>query len=164
MDLVDLGYNEQVCVDFFAVVITNMASRYSAEKTIEWRVMDVRHMMELKDEEFEVAIDKGTLDAMISGSPWDPPPEVRQNTSEYINEVGSYIIIASHLIGVLAYIFALPPSCKTTINQLLLLMASLGFQDTHTRRSLPLYNLSTATLHDTHIDEGLMGVGNRGPS
>ena len=93
MDLVLLGYEEQVCVDFSAVVIANMASRFRPENAIEWRVMDVRHMVEFGDEEFEVAIDKGTLDAMISGSPWDPPPEVKQNTSDYINEVSSNVLI-----------------------------------------------------------------------
>ena len=38
---------------------------------------------------FDVAIDKGTLDAMISGSLWDPPEQVRRNTGLYIDEVRS---------------------------------------------------------------------------
>lgn len=35
----------------------------------------------------DLAIDKGTLDAMISGSLWDPPEVVRNNTKKYIDEV-----------------------------------------------------------------------------
>ena len=48
--------------------------------------MDVRKMA-FEDETFDVAIDKGTLDTMISGSLWDPPEEVRRCTREYIDEV-----------------------------------------------------------------------------
>ena len=50
-------------------------------------------MTEFEDNSFEAAIDKGTLDAMIWGSPWDPPPDVRKNTSEYINEVETFTCI-----------------------------------------------------------------------
>lgn len=65
-----------------------MAARHSAdEASISWRVADVRHMTDIVDAAFDVAIDKGTLDAMISGSLWDPPEEVRTNTRLYIDEV-----------------------------------------------------------------------------
>ena len=55
-------------------------------KGIDWLVMDVRNMS-FKDGVVDVAIDKGTLDTMISGSLWEPPPEVRKITSEYVTEV-----------------------------------------------------------------------------
>lgn len=61
--------------------------RYASEKGIKWKVLDVRNMSEFKDGEFSVAVDKGTLDAMISGSPWNPPEEVKNNTGNYIDEV-----------------------------------------------------------------------------
>ena len=86
--MVSLGYKNQVCIDFSSIVIKETASRYASQQdSINWQVMDVRHMTEFDDNSFEVAIDKGTLDAMIWGSPWDPPPDVRKNTSEYISEV-----------------------------------------------------------------------------
>ena len=86
--MVSLGYKNQVCIDFSSIVIKETASRYaSQQESIKWQVMDVRHMTEFEDNSFEAAIDKGTLDVMIWGSPWDPPPEVRKNTSEYMNEV-----------------------------------------------------------------------------
>ncbi len=31
---------------------------------------------------------KGTLDAMLHGSLWDPEPDVKQNVTAYVNEVG----------------------------------------------------------------------------
>ena len=35
----------------------------------------------------DVAFDKGTLDAMIYGSPWSPPEEVMENSGRYLSEV-----------------------------------------------------------------------------
>lgn len=51
-----------------------------------WSVMDVR-ALELPDGSVDVAVDKGTLDAMIHGSAWDPPEDVRTNVGKYVNEV-----------------------------------------------------------------------------
>ncbi|RAL61318.1 hypothetical protein DID88_009454 [Monilinia fructigena] len=62
-----------------------MSQKYSELNTI-WTVMDVRDM-KLGDGETDVAIDKGTLDAMIHGSMWEPPQEVRDNVGRYVNEV-----------------------------------------------------------------------------
>ena len=44
-------------------------------------------MSELSDKSVGVAFDKGTLDAMIFGSPWSPPEIVKENTSKYLGEV-----------------------------------------------------------------------------
>ena len=54
---------------------------------IEWRKEDVRHMDSVPSESIDVAFDKGTLDAMIHGSPWSPPDDVKENTSQYLREV-----------------------------------------------------------------------------
>lgn len=48
--------------------------------------MDVRNL-QIPDASVEVAIDKGTLDAMIHGSMWDPPADVRSNVGKYVDEV-----------------------------------------------------------------------------
>jgi hypothetical protein len=53
--------------------------------------MDVRDL-QLPDASIDVAIDKGTLDAMIHGSLWDPPDDVKDNVGKYANEVHSHII------------------------------------------------------------------------
>ena len=71
-----------------------MRLKHAAATTIQWRVVDVRDMDVFEDGSFDVAIDKGTLDAMISGSLWDPPPEVRRNTGLYVDEVGAPCLCA----------------------------------------------------------------------
>jgi SAM-dependent methyltransferase len=64
-----------------------MAERHRNKPGVEWRCMDVRNMADLADKSVGVAFDKGTLDAMIHGSPWSPPPDVRENTGKYLAEV-----------------------------------------------------------------------------
>ncbi|KAF7874212.1 hypothetical protein EAF04_002884 [Stromatinia cepivora] len=84
-DLHTAGYRNQTSIDFSEVVIQRMSKKYSHLNTT-WTVMDVRNM-KLEDGEIDVAIDKGTLDAMIHGSMWDPPQEVRENVGCYVDEV-----------------------------------------------------------------------------
>lgn len=86
-----MGYKNQVCVDFSSVVIRDMAAMFKEYEDIQWKVADVRRMSDFKDGEFDVAIDKSTLDAMIWGNVWNPPDEVIQNTSAYTNEVGDML-------------------------------------------------------------------------
>ena len=82
-DLLALGYTEQVCVDFSETVIEQMRSQCP---DLDWRVEDVRNLTSA-DSAFHFAIDKGTLDAMIWGSNWDPPQDVRDNIRRYVDEV-----------------------------------------------------------------------------
>ena len=64
-----------------------MKDRHAETEGIKWRLMDVRNMKGLDDCSVDIAFDKGTLDAMIHGSPWSPPQEVRNNTAAYLREV-----------------------------------------------------------------------------
>ena len=64
-----------------------MTERYKNRPAIEWRQMDVRDMVGVADGSVAVAFDKSTMDAMIHGSPWDPPPMVRDSTARYLAEV-----------------------------------------------------------------------------
>lgn len=54
---------------------------------IRWEKMDVRGMDALAAGSVDVAFDKGTLDAMIHGSPWSPPEDTVRNTGAYLREV-----------------------------------------------------------------------------
>lgn len=55
---------------------------------IEWKKLDVRRMdKDIPDASVDVAFDKGTLDAMIHGSPWSPPEDTITNTGKYLREV-----------------------------------------------------------------------------
>lgn len=47
--------------------------------------MDMR-VLQSSDRLVDVAIDKGTLDAMIHGSLWDPPPDVRSIVGKYVKD------------------------------------------------------------------------------
>jgi len=64
-----------------------MAKQHGDMAGIEWKCMDVRNMAEVSDKSIRVAFDKGTFDAMIHGSPWSPPDDVRENTSRYLREI-----------------------------------------------------------------------------
>lgn len=54
---------------------------------IQWEKLDVRNMESIPDNSVDVAFDKGTLDAMIHGSPWSPPDDTVENTGQYLREV-----------------------------------------------------------------------------
>lgn len=82
-----MGYKNQICVDFSTVVVQAMSIKHQSVEGITWKQADVRCMDQIPSESVDIAFDKGTLDAMIHGSPWDPPDEVLQNTSRYVGEV-----------------------------------------------------------------------------
>lgn len=64
-----------------------MTKRHAEISGIEWKRADVRNLEMLADKSVDVAMDKGTLDAMIYGSGWNPPDEVKINTGCYMREV-----------------------------------------------------------------------------
>ncbi|KAI9824566.1 MAG: hypothetical protein M1832_001655 [Thelocarpon impressellum] len=78
-----LGYTEQTSIDFSPTVIRLMRAR---QPHLDWQVMDIREL-KFADESFDVAVDKATLDAMLHGSLWDPPEDVRSNVGTYVDEV-----------------------------------------------------------------------------
>jgi hypothetical protein len=84
-DLHALGYTNQISVDFSQVVVNAMMIKYSSLNT-QWSVMDVRKL-ELPSASIDIAVDKGTLDAFIHGSLWDPPDDLRGNVGKYVDEV-----------------------------------------------------------------------------
>ncbi|KAL8921898.1 MAG: hypothetical protein Q9208_005502 [Pyrenodesmia sp. 3 TL-2023] len=67
-------------------VVETMSKRDAETEGIDWKQADVRQMDLIPSESVDVAFDKGTLDAMIHGSPWDPSEEVLDNTGRYIRE------------------------------------------------------------------------------
>lgn len=70
-----------------------MTERHKEIPGIQWSRIDVRDMPSIESGSIDVAFDKGTLDAMIYGSPWSPPDEVRENTSRYLKEVRGWLFL-----------------------------------------------------------------------
>lgn len=65
-----------------------MMSTYHAKiDGIHWEHADVRNMPMVEDQSIDVALDKGTLDAMVYGSCWDPPDEVKTSMRSYMHEI-----------------------------------------------------------------------------
>ena len=87
-------------------------------------------MTDIPSHSIDVAIDKGTLDAMISGSLWDPPDVVRTNTKKYIDEVRLYRSQTQTLI------------IGSNVDVLL----TTGCPGIETKWSLPVHHISTASL------------------
>ncbi|PNY23945.1 Uncharacterized protein TCAP_06115 [Tolypocladium capitatum] len=86
-DLAERGYADQLCVDFSKVVVDLMTQRHADIPGIRWSCADVCNMYGIPSASIDVAFDKGTLDAMIHGSPWSPPQDVLDRTASYIREV-----------------------------------------------------------------------------
>lgn len=89
-DLAALGYRQQLCIDFSSVVVEKMTLRHRDIAGIRWMCMDLRDMSSVADKSVDVAFDKSTLDAMIHGSPWNPPQDVKDNTGQYLKEASSH--------------------------------------------------------------------------
>lgn len=66
--LYDQGYTNITNIDISPVVIDQMSQQMQAKnKSMKWLVMDATNT-DFKDEEFDVVMDKGTLDALICGT------------------------------------------------------------------------------------------------
>lgn len=87
-DLWDDGYHNIVNVDYSAVLIDRMRKRHSQDRPeMEWLEMDVRNLS-FQADSFDVAIDKGTMDAMMTakGDVWDPPQQVVDDCTKEVDE------------------------------------------------------------------------------
>ncbi|KAH0289583.1 hypothetical protein M436DRAFT_55093 [Aureobasidium namibiae CBS 147.97] len=83
-DLSARGYKDQLCVDFSHKVVEVMSAK--EDDGVTWAWADIRDMPQHSSKSIDVAFDKGTMDAMIHGSPWSPPDDVKDNTSRYLAE------------------------------------------------------------------------------
>ena len=77
-------------MDFSPVLVDLMAAKNW--EGVTWLCADVRNMPSIEGQSIDVAFDKGTLDAMIYGSPWDPPDDVKENSGRYMKEVRSLTV------------------------------------------------------------------------
>ncbi|KAJ1744230.1 hypothetical protein LPJ55_004013 [Coemansia sp. RSA 990] len=87
-DMYEDGFRRIVNVDYSDVVIAQMRQRYQGMSDMAWEVMDVRELA-LSDGSVDVALDKGTLDALMceQGDVWEPSPELCENIRRVVDEV-----------------------------------------------------------------------------
>jgi 2-polyprenyl-3-methyl-5-hydroxy-6-metoxy-1,4-benzoquinol methylase len=64
-DMYDDGYTNMHNIDISSVVIEQMKFRNKDRSKMTWDVMDVTDMKGFGDEEFDMAIDKSTIDALL---------------------------------------------------------------------------------------------------
>ncbi|KAG1831356.1 S-adenosyl-L-methionine-dependent methyltransferase [Suillus variegatus] len=89
-DMWEDGYKNIVNVDYSPVVIEKMRNRHKdARPEMTWEVKDVRTLDGLDTSSFDVAIDKGTMDAMMTSSTdvWDPPEQVIKDCTAEVSQV-----------------------------------------------------------------------------
>ncbi|CAH7676353.1 S-adenosyl-L-methionine-dependent methyltransferase [Phakopsora pachyrhizi] len=100
-EMYDDGYRSIVNVDASKVLIERMKlknlelrplmdcklSRYQHIKML--LSQNVRELKDLKEQSFDIVIDKGTMDALMcsKGDVWDPPVEVIENCKKEVDEV-----------------------------------------------------------------------------
>lgn len=94
-ELYEEGYKTITNIDFSTKVISQMEERCGAKcKEMKWKVMDVLDMKDFNSE-FNIILDKGTLDSVLCGDNSVP------NANKMVNEVfrvlqsgGTYIVIS----------------------------------------------------------------------
>ncbi|ORY31036.1 S-adenosyl-L-methionine-dependent methyltransferase [Naematelia encephala] len=82
----DEGYRDIVNIDYSPTVIHQMSARHCERGTMKWVEMDALNL--LFEEEFDLVIDKGTMDAMLTtkGDPWNPPEKDIQACTQEVSE------------------------------------------------------------------------------
>ncbi|KAH8735606.1 hypothetical protein BGZ61DRAFT_440550 [Ilyonectria robusta] len=64
-----------------------MTDRHAELGGSGWKLTDVHSMVDLADKSINFGLNKGTIDAIIYGTPWSPPYEVEDSTSRYMKDV-----------------------------------------------------------------------------
>ncbi|EIW79149.1 S-adenosyl-L-methionine-dependent methyltransferase [Coniophora puteana RWD-64-598 SS2] len=126
-DMYDDGFKNIVNIDFSGVLIEKMRSLHAGTRPeMEWHEMDIRDL-KFEDGSFDVAIDKGTMDAMMTSvkDVWNPPEHVIEDCSREVSEV---VRVLRKKSGIFLYLtFGQPhfrkrhltmPSCTLEVKEL----------------------------------------------
>ncbi|KAF9643714.1 S-adenosyl-L-methionine-dependent methyltransferase [Thelephora ganbajun] len=87
-EMYDDGYKNITNVDYSSVVIDQMQRRHMTLRPgMEWMVADVRELP-FTAGTFDVALDKGTMDAMMTtkGDVWDPPEQAIRDCNREVDD------------------------------------------------------------------------------
>lgn len=87
------GWLDQTNVDYSSIVIENM-SREFENTCIKWICGDIFSMDSFLENKYDVAIDKGTLDALLTvkHDPWNPSLELREHISKYMDQIVNALV------------------------------------------------------------------------
>ncbi|KAI5475725.1 S-adenosyl-L-methionine-dependent methyltransferase [Pseudohyphozyma bogoriensis] len=87
-DLYEDGYRNVTNIDFSSVVIDRLSKQHRDKPEMKWIKGDVRSLP-FEDGSYDVAIDKGTMDAMLAekGDVWNPSEEVKKACRQEVDEV-----------------------------------------------------------------------------
>jgi SAM-dependent methyltransferase len=89
------GYHKIVNLDYSPSVIRDMSARCQDMNEMTWIVGDIFKMddPQLNLGMFDIAIDKGTLDALLTKAydQWNPPQDLVQEIQQYIKQVAKRI-------------------------------------------------------------------------
>jgi SAM-dependent methyltransferase len=95
-DLLGVGVERVVNIDFSPAVVEHMRTRYASEPRLEWRLADIIKPTQFDDRVFDAVIDKGTMDAQLCSD------VASSNIYEMFHEVarilkprGHFIVISS---------------------------------------------------------------------
>lgn len=91
----EAGYHDILNIDISEVVINQMkkVSEEKGQNKMRWEVMDATNMVEVKDKSFDCVIDKGTLDALISGKNLTICEKMLQESMRVLKDDGQMILI-----------------------------------------------------------------------
>ncbi|KAJ3380399.1 hypothetical protein HDU84_005946 [Entophlyctis sp. JEL0112] len=90
------GFTNHTNIDYSANVIENMKAAHLTYPTIRWIVGDIFELqVATAGEMYDTIIDKGTLDAFLTGfpddDPWDPSQECLEMVERYLHQVCSVL-------------------------------------------------------------------------
>ncbi|MBW0491624.1 hypothetical protein O181_031339, partial [Austropuccinia psidii MF-1] len=118
------GFKFITNIDFSKTLIEMMKSQDSFETPeMTWIEADVRSLP-FEDNSFDVAIDKGTMDALMcaKGDVWDPPSEVVENCKLEVDEVarilvpGGIFLYITFVLNVPSNALSLEMKCRVNFN------------------------------------------------
>ncbi|WVQ81672.1 hypothetical protein IAT38_003797 [Cryptococcus sp. DSM 104549] len=84
----DAGWTNIVNLDYSKTVIEQMKERHAEKRPLmTWQEMDVLNL-EFAEDEFDLVVDKGTMDAMLTtkGDPWNPNEKDVQTCTQEVSE------------------------------------------------------------------------------
>jgi SAM-dependent methyltransferase len=88
IQMYDQGWLDQTNIDYSSTVIKNMSAEFG---NVKWICGDIFSMDSYLDKKYDIAIDKGTLDALLTvkHDPWNPDIKLKEHIRNYVDQIVS---------------------------------------------------------------------------